>query len=69
MKNFQKGELVLLWNKAKENPSMHTKFEALWIRPYVIEKILGFNSYMLQDMKGKRLMFPVNGKHLKGFFS
>jgi hypothetical protein len=69
MKNFQKGELVLLWNKAKENPSMHMKFEALWIRPYVIEKILGFNSYMLQDMKGKRLMLPVNGKHLKGFFS
>jgi hypothetical protein len=69
MKNFQKGELVLLWNKAKEKSSMHTKFEALWIRPYVIEKILGFNSYMLQDMKGKILMFPVNGKHLKGFFS
>jgi hypothetical protein len=69
MKNFQKGELVLLWNKAKEKSSMHTKFEALWIRPYVIEKILGFNSYMLQDMKGKRLMFPVNEKHLKGFFS
>jgi hypothetical protein len=67
--NFQKGELVLLWNKAKEKPSMHTKFEALWIRPYVIEKILGFNSYMLQDMKGKRLMLPINGKHLKGFFS
>jgi hypothetical protein len=67
--NFQKGELVLLWNKAKEKPSMHTKFEALWIRPYVVEKILGFNSYMLQDMKGKILMFPVNGKHLKGFFS
>jgi hypothetical protein len=24
IKNFQKGELVLLWNKAKEKPSMHT---------------------------------------------
>jgi hypothetical protein len=24
--NFQKGELVLLWNKAKEKPSTHTKF-------------------------------------------
>jgi hypothetical protein len=69
MKNFQKGELVLPWNKAKENPSMHTKLETLWIEPYVIEKILGFNSYMLQDMKGKRLMFPINGKHLKVFFS
>jgi len=69
IKNFQKGELVLLWNKSKEKPSMHTKFEALWIGPYVIENILGFNPYMLQDMKGKRLMIPVNGQHLKGFFS
>jgi hypothetical protein len=69
VKNFQKGELVLLWNKAEEKSSMHTKFEALYIRPYVIEKILGFKSYMNQDMKGKKLFFPVNEKHLKGFLS
>jgi hypothetical protein len=60
---------VLLWNKAKEKLCMHTKFEALWIRPYVVENILGFKSYMLQDMKGKILMLPINGKHLKGLFS
>jgi hypothetical protein len=49
---------------------MHTKFEALWIGLYIIENILGFNSYMLKDMKGKMLMFPVNGRHLKKkFFS
>jgi hypothetical protein len=60
---------VLLWNKAKEKPSMDTKFEALWIGPYIVEKILGFNSYMLHDMKGKILMFPINGKHLKGLFT
>jgi len=67
--NFQKGELVLLWNEAEEKSSMHTKFESLWIGPYIVKKILGFNSYMLQDMKGKIFMLPVNGKHLKGFFS
>jgi hypothetical protein len=60
------NQFLNLWNKAKEKPSMHTKFEELWIRPYVIENILGFNAYMLQYMKGKRLMLPVNGKHLKG---
>jgi hypothetical protein len=68
MKNFQKGELVLLWRKAKEKISMHT-IEVLWIRPYVIEKIMGFNSYILQDMKVKRLMLPINRKHVKCFFS
>jgi hypothetical protein len=69
MKKFQKGEPVLLWNKAKEKSSMHMKFKALYIGPYVVENISGFNSYMLQDMKGKRLMLPINGKYLKGFFS
>jgi hypothetical protein len=48
---------------------MHTKFEALWIGPYIVEKIMGFNSYMLQDMKGKILRFPINKQHLKGFFT
>jgi hypothetical protein len=43
--------MVLLWNKEKENPSLHTKFEALWIGPYTIEKNLGYNCYLLRDMK------------------
>jgi hypothetical protein len=41
VKYFQKGQLVLLWNKAKEKPSLHTKFEALWIDPYMIKKCYG----------------------------
>ena len=69
IKNFQNGEQVLLWNKAKEKLSIHTKFEALWIGPYIVENILGFNSYMIQDMKGKRLILPINEKNLKGFFT
>jgi hypothetical protein len=69
VKKFQKGELVLLWNKSKEKPSMHTKFEALCIGPYIIDKILGFNFYMLKDKKGKILMFPIKRQHLKGFFT
>jgi hypothetical protein len=28
-KDFKKDQLVLLWNKAKEKPSFHTRFEAL----------------------------------------
>jgi len=32
-KYFQNGHLVLLWTKAKEKPSLHMKFEELWIPP------------------------------------
>jgi len=69
IKKFQKGELVLIWNKAKEKTSMQKKFEVLWIGPYIIENILGFNGYMLKYMKGKMLMFHVNQLHLKRFFA
>jgi hypothetical protein len=69
MKNFQKGELVLLWNKSKEKSSMHTKFATLWFGPYIIEKILGYNSYLIKDMKGTMQEFPFNGHHLKNLFS
>jgi hypothetical protein len=39
-----------LWNKEKEKPSFHKKFEALWIDPYHIEKVVGYNSYLLKDI-------------------
>jgi len=69
MKDFQKGKLVLLWNKAKEKPSLHTKFEALWIELYIIKNILGYNSYLLKEMKWIVQMLSFNGQHLKSFFS
>jgi hypothetical protein len=63
-KDFQKDQLVLLWNKEKEKPYFHTKFEALWIDPYQIEKVIGYNSYLFKDMKGMVQPFPLNGKYL-----
>jgi len=60
---------MLLLNKEKEKPSLHIKFEALQIGPYMIENILGYNYYLLKYMKGTVQMFPVNGKHLQIFFS
>jgi len=68
-RDLKKDELVLLWNKAKEKIYFHTKFEALWIGPYQIEKVIGFNSYLLKDMKGKFQAVFVNRKYRKNFFS
>jgi hypothetical protein len=60
---------VLLWNKGGEKPSLHTKFEALWIGPYLNENVLGYNPYLLKDMKGTIQTLLSNGKYLKIFFS
>jgi hypothetical protein len=64
-KDFQKDQFILLWNKEKEKPSFHTKFESLWIGPYQIKKLIGYNSYLLKYMKGIIQPFPVNEKHLE----
>lgn len=48
---------------------MNTKFEALWIAPYQIEKVIGFNSHIIKDLGGNVLKFPINGHHLKHFFT
>lgn len=53
--------MVLLWNKAKENPPLHRKFEAIWLGLYQIEKVCGFNSNILKDMNGVIKAFLVNG--------
>lgn len=34
LKYFVKDQYVLSWNKAKDKPSIHTKFEDLRIVPY-----------------------------------
>jgi hypothetical protein len=59
IKYFLKDQLVLLWNKEKEKPSLHSKFDALWIGPYQIEKICGFNSYLIKGMDDQLLKLPM----------
>lgn len=33
-KEFQKGDLVLMWNKKSEKSGKHGKFDSLWFGPY-----------------------------------
>jgi hypothetical protein len=68
LKYFANDQLVLLGNKEKEKLFFHTKFEALWIGPYQIEKVIGYYSYLLKDMKGTIQPLHIHGKYLKHFF-
>lgn len=48
---------------------MHTKFKALQIGHYQIEKVIGFNSYTIRDLDENVLKFPINGNHIKKLFT
>jgi hypothetical protein len=69
MVNYKVGDDVLLWDKAHEAPSKHRKFDSLWLGPYTIYEVLGTNAFRLKTLDGEPLQFPVNGRHLKFFYS
>jgi hypothetical protein len=60
-RNFDVGDLVLKWDKSHEGKGEHTKFQNLWLRPFVISEKLGPNSFHLHNLEGQTDTFPVNG--------
>ena len=63
------GDLVLKWDKAHEEKGKHTKFQKMWLGPFQIVENISSNTFILQDLTGKREYLPVNGLILKKFFS
>ena len=67
-RSFTKRDLVLLWDKRKEKPGMHKKFDSLWGGPYKIKSCAGTNSFNLETMEGEILKLPVNALHIKRYY-
>jgi len=68
IKSFKLGDLVLMWDKAREGKGEHTKFDKLWLGPFQIAEFVGPNSFKLEQLIGELLPLPINGKHLKHYF-
>ena len=67
-KSFRISNLVLMWDKGKENLRNHTKFQLLWIGSYQIIEILGENAFRLNTLEWELVQFPINVKFLKHHF-
>ena len=67
-RSFQVGDIVLLWDKRREKPGKHGKFDSLWKDSFTIRCTTGTNYFLFNTMDGETLSFPVNGKHLKPFY-
>jgi hypothetical protein len=68
-RDFEAGDTVLLWDKQREKPGSHGKFDSLWAGPYIIQDVAANNSFVLSRLDGEKLPLPVNGKLLKLFFN
>jgi hypothetical protein len=67
-RDFKEGDRVLSWDKRREKPRMHQKFDILWIGPYKIEEVFGSDSFYLSTTDGRRMPLPINGSLLKHYF-
>jgi hypothetical protein len=57
-----------MWDKRREKPGMHQKFDSLWLGPYKIEEISSPYSFYLSIIEGRRMRLPVNGSLLKNYY-
>ena len=63
-RRFSEGELVLLWDQAKELLGAG-KFNPMWHGPYVVKHVLEKGTYELVDYEGIALVDPRNGLYQK----
>jgi hypothetical protein len=54
-RDFIIGDTVLLWDKGREKPGKHGKFDSLWLGPYVIREIAGPNSFHLSYLDSESI--------------
>jgi len=66
---FSVGDLVLKWYRTHEDKGKHTKFQSLWIGPFIVHKKLVQHTYHLQSLHGRIESFLIKGQDLKTLFS
>ena len=66
-KEFLPGDLVLMWDDRKEDSRKHDKFNHILCGPFKVTTSEGKNSFLLENLDGKILNAPVNGRYLKHY--
>ena len=66
-REFVPCELVLKWDARKEDSRNQGKVDHIWCGPFKITASEGKNSFMLENLDGKILNAPINGRYLKHF--
>ena len=67
-RRFSEGDLVLLWDQAKD-PLGVEKFNPMWHGPYVVKRVLEKGAYELVNYEGTNLAEPRNGLYLKKYYA
>ena len=66
---FHIVDLVLKWDKPHKEKWEYTKFQRLWLGPFIITEKLGPGSVRLQMLEGLSETYPTNIQLLKKYFA
>ena len=62
--NFAVGDLVVKWDKHREDPRKHGNFDSLWSVPFIIEATEGKNAFSFTNLQGESIGLPVTGRYI-----
>jgi hypothetical protein len=48
--SFKVGDMVLKWDKWREEPSKHGKFDSLWLGPFLMNEEARINSNIFTNL-------------------
>ena len=65
-RRFSEGDLVLLWDQAKE-PLGVGNFNPMWHGTYMVMRVLEKCAYELVNYEGTSLVEPINGIYIKTY--
>ena len=67
-RDFSVGDLVLRWDKKHKDNKEYTKFQFLWLGPFIVIENIGPSTIQLQTLEGVVDTYPVNVFLLKKYF-
>ena len=62
------GDLLLRWDKQHKDNNEYTKFQCLWLGPFIVIENIGPSTVRLQTLEGVIDTYPVNVSFLKNYF-
>jgi len=57
--------MVMKWDKPHEEKGKHSKFQQMWLGPFLVKEKIVLGTYRLQNLEGEVDLLPVNGQVLK----